>query len=88
MSFLTALKVGEIHPLSTPGFGPKPTFVGGAANGGSLAQSRHGPASILADAATQLNETISCAAERKVAVGAIRSKLDRGYDRVHANIFG
>jgi hypothetical protein len=37
---------------------------------------------MLADAATQLSETISCIAARKAAVGAIRSKLDRGYDRV------
>jgi hypothetical protein len=29
-----------------------------------------------------LSETISCIAARKAAVGAIRSKLDRGYDRV------
>ena len=29
-----------------------------------------------------VEQTISCAAERKAAVGASRSKLDRGYDRV------
>ncbi len=39
---------------------------------------------MLADAATQLSETISYAAEGKAAVGAIRSTLDRGYDRVAA----
>ena len=37
---------------------------------------------MLADAATQLSETISCIAARIAAVGAFRSKLDRGYDRV------
>ncbi|AXI46382.1 hypothetical protein C1J03_10290 [Sulfitobacter sp. SK012] len=37
---------------------------------------------MLADAVTQLSETISCAAETKAAVGAIRSKLDRSHDRV------
>jgi len=35
---------------------------------------------MLADAATQFSETISCATERKVDIGAIRSKLDRGYE--------
>ena len=48
----------------------------------SAAQCRHGPAPMLADAATQLSETIGCAAETKAAVDAIRTKLDWGYDRV------
>jgi len=37
---------------------------------------------MFVNAATQLSKTISCAAERKAAVGAIRSRLDRGYDQV------